>query len=113
GAVDVAGGQLLANVCAAMRYRGVVTACGLAAGMSWPASVAPFILRGVTLAGIDSVMAPVAERLQAWRRLAQDLDVALLESLIRDIELDEAIGVAAELLEGRVRGRVVVRVGAA
>jgi len=112
GAVDVAGGQLLANVCAAMRYRGVVTACGLAAGMSWPASVAPFILRGVTLAGIDSVMAPVAERVQAWRRLAQDLDLALLESLIREIELDDVIGVAAELLEGRVRGRVVVRVGA-
>jgi acrylyl-CoA reductase (NADPH) len=112
GAVDVAGGQLLANVCAAMRYRGVVTACGLAAGMSWPASVAPFILRGVTLAGIDSVMAPLAERVQAWHRLAQDLDLALLESLIREIELDDAIGVAAELLDGRVRGRVVVRVGA-
>ncbi len=112
GAVDVAGGQLLANVCAAMRYRGVVTACGLAAGMSWPASVAPFILRGVTLVGIDSVMAPFAERVQAWRRLAQDLDLALLESLIREIELDDAIGVAAELLEGRVRGRVAVRIGA-
>ena len=112
GAVDVAGGQLLANVCAAMRYRGVVTACGLAAGMSWPASVAPFILRGVTLAGIDSVMAPLAERVQAWRRLAQDLDLALLESLIREIELDDAIDVAAELLEGRVRGRVAVRIGA-
>jgi acrylyl-CoA reductase (NADPH) len=112
GAVDVAGGQLLANVCAAMRYRGVVTACGLAAGMSWPASVAPFILRGVTLAGIDSVMAPLAERVQAWHRLAQDLDLDLLGSLTREIELDDAIGVAAELLEGRVRGRVVVRVGA-
>ncbi|MDM7950542.1 MDR family oxidoreductase [Hydrogenophaga sp.] len=112
GAVDVAGGQLLANVCAAMRYRGVVTACGLAAGMSWPASVAPFILRGVTLAGIDSVMAPVDERLQAWRRLAQDLDHDLLERLIREIDLDDAIGVAADLLEGHVRGRVVVRVDA-
>jgi acrylyl-CoA reductase (NADPH) len=112
GAVDVAGGQLLANVCAAMRYRGVVTACGLAAGMSWPASVAPFILRGVTLAGIDSVMAPVDERLQAWRRLAQDLDCNLLERLIREVDLDDAIGIAADLLEGHVRGRVVVRVNA-
>ena len=79
---------------------------------SWPASVAPFILRGVTLAGIDSVMAPVDERLQAWRRLAQDLDRDLLERLIREIDLDDAIGAAAELLEGRVRGRVVVRVNA-
>lgn len=112
GAVDVAGGQLLANVCAAMRYRGVVTACGLAAGMAWPASVAPFILRGVTLAGIDSVMAPVDERLQAWSRLAQDLDHSLLERLIQEIDLDEAPSVAANLLEGHVRGRVVVRVGA-
>jgi len=112
GAVDVAGGQLLANVCAAMRYRGVVTACGLAAGMSWPASVAPFILRGVTLAGIDSVMAPVAERVQAWRRLAQDLNLEQLERLIREIELDDVIAAASDLLAGHVRGRVVVRVGA-
>jgi len=112
GAVDVAGGQLLANVCAAMRYRGVVTACGLAAGMSWPASVAPFILRGVTLAGVDSVMAPLPERIEAWRRLAQDLDISLLESLMTDIELDDALTVAPDLLAGQVRGRVVVRVGA-
>jgi acrylyl-CoA reductase (NADPH) len=111
GAVDVAGGQILANVCAAMRYRGVVTACGLAAGMSWPASVAPFILRGVTLAGIDSVMAPLADRLEAWRRLATDLDVALLERLLREISLDEAVAVANDLLAGQVRGRVVVRGG--
>ncbi|HMW23625.1 MAG TPA: MDR family oxidoreductase [Burkholderiaceae bacterium] len=112
GAVDVAGGQLLANVCAAMRYRGVVAACGLAGGMTWPATVAPFILRGVTLAGVDSVMAPKAERLEAWRRLATDLDVALLEGLMREIGLDEAIAVAPDLLAGQVRGRVVVRVGA-
>lgn len=111
GAVDVAGGQLLANVCAAMRYRGVVTACGLAAGMAWPASVAPFILRGVTLAGIDSVMAPTPDRLAAWQRLATDLDVALLERLLRDITLDDAVAVAADLLAGQVRGRVVVRLG--
>ncbi|MFY3385647.1 MDR family oxidoreductase [Paracidovorax sp. MALMAid1276] len=112
GAVDVAGGQVLANVCAAMRYRGVVTACGLAAGMGFPATVAPFILRGVTLAGIDSVMAPTADRLAAWSRLATDLDTALLEQLMHDIALDDAIAVAPDLLAGQVRGRVVVRVGA-
>lgn len=112
GAVDVAGGQLLANVCAAMRYRGVVAACGLAAGMSWPASVAPFILRGVTLAGIDSVMAPTPERVEAWRRLAEDLDVALLERLIEEIPLDAVPARAEDLLAGKVRGRLVVRVGA-
>lgn len=112
GAVDVAGGQVLANVCAAMRYRGVVAACGLAAGMQLPATVAPFILRGVTLAGIDSVMAPKAERLQAWQRLAADLDTAVLEQLMREITLEETIAVAPELLAGQVRGRLVVRVAA-
>lgn len=113
GAVDVAGGQVLANICAAMRYRGVVTACGLAAGMTWPATVAPFILRGVTLAGIDSVMAPVADRLEAWRRLAIDLDTGLLERLLKDIDLDDVIEIAPDLLGGKVRGRLVVRVGSA
>lgn len=113
GAVDVAGGQLLANICAAMRYRGVVAACGLAAGMSLPTTVAPFILRGVTLAGVDSVMVPTPQRLEAWRRLARDLDIRLLESLIREIALEDAPGIAAELLAGQVRGRLVVRVGAA
>ncbi len=112
GAVDVAGGQVLANVCAAMRYRGVVAACGLAAGMGFPATVAPFILRGVTLAGIDSVMAPTADRLQAWQRLAADLDTALLERLVHEIALDDAIATAPGLLAGQVRGRLVVRVGA-
>lgn len=111
GAVDVASGQLLANICAAMRYRGVVTACGLAAGMSWPATVAPFILRGVTLVGIDSVMAPTSERVAAWRRLASDLDVSHLERLIHEIDLDDAIGIAPDLLAGQIRGRLVVRVG--
>lgn len=111
GAVDVAGGQLLANICAAMRYRGVVTACGLAAGMAWPATVAPFILRGITLVGIDSVMAPMAERIAAWNRLAADLDPKLLEQLIQEIPLEDAIAVAPDLLEGQVRGRLVVRIG--
>jgi len=112
GAVDVAGGQLLANVCAAMRYRGVVTACGLAGGMAWPATVAPFILRGVTLVGIDSVMAPMAEREAAWALLAQHLPTGKLDSLLREIPLGEAATTAAALLDGQVRGRVVVRVGA-
>lgn len=74
--------------------------------------MAPFILRGVTLAGIDSVMAPQADRLQAWQRLARDLDVAVLEQLMREIALEDALAVAPELLAGQVRGRVVVRVGA-
>ncbi|OJU91727.1 MAG: oxidoreductase, partial [Burkholderiales bacterium 66-5] len=110
GAIDVAGGHVLANVCAAMRYRGVVAACGLASGMDFPATVAPFILRGVTLAGVDSVMAPRADRLQAWQRLARDLDPALLESLAQDATLADALTLAPQMLEGKVRGRVVVSV---
>lgn len=110
GAVDVVGSHVLANVCAGMKYRGVVTACGLAAGMDFPASVAPFILRGVTLAGIDSVMCPRAERLVAWQRLASDLDIARLGTISREIGLAEAIPLAAGLLRGEVRGRVVVDV---
>lgn len=112
GAVDVAGGQMLANVCASMKYRGVVTACGLAAGMDFPATVAPFILRGVTLVGVDSVMAPKPDRLEAWSRLARDLDIARLESLMTDIPLSEAIEIAPKILAGQVRGRLVVPVRA-
>lgn len=111
GAVDVAGGQVLANVCASMQYQGVVAACGLAAGMALPATVAPFILRGVTLAGVDSVMRPRADRLVAWQRLTQELSLdklALIGS--QEVGLDEAIGLAARLLKGEVRGRVVVDV---
>ena len=110
GAVDVAGGQVLANVCAAMKYRGTVAACGLAAGMGLPATVAPFILRGVTLAGIDSVMCPRAERLEAWRRLALDLDPGKLEALTREIALAEVIPAADQLMAGRIRGRILVPV---
>jgi acrylyl-CoA reductase (NADPH) len=110
GAVDTVGSHTLANVCASTKYRGAVAACGLAQGMDFPSSVAPFILRGVTLAGVDSVMAPRAERLEAWRRLAQDLDVAKLELMTHEIGLGEAVATAAALLEGRVRGRVVVDV---
>lgn len=110
GAVDVVGSHVLANVCATMKYRGVVAACGLAAGMDFPATVAPFILRGVTLAGIDSVMCPRADRLVAWQRLATDLDVEKLEAISREVGLSEAIPLAASLLNGEVRGRIVVDV---
>lgn len=108
GAVDVAGGQVLANVCASMRYRGVVAACGLAGGMGFPATVAPFILRGVTLVGIDSVMCPREERCEAWRRLARDLDPSLLEAMIERVPLAACIPVADRLVAGAVRGRVIV-----
>jgi len=108
GAVDVAGGQVLANVCASMMYRGVVAACGLAGGMSFPATVAPFILRGVTLVGIDSVTCPREERREAWRRLARDLDLSLLESITERVPLEACITVADRLIAGAVRGRVIV-----
>lgn len=108
GAVDVVGGQVLANVCAAMKYRGVVAACGLAGGMDFPASVAPFILRGVTLVGIDSVMCPKPERTEAWHRLARHLDPALLSSMTTRISLKEVVPVAEQLIAGAVRGRVIV-----
>lgn len=113
GAVDVAGGVVLANVLAAMRYRGVVAACGLAAGMDLPTTVAPFILRGVTLAGIDSVMCPKADRLAAWNHLAQELDFALLDSMTTEIPLSDVIATAPRFLQGQVRGRIVVPVGSA
>ncbi|WP_175718364.1 MDR family oxidoreductase [Burkholderia anthina] len=112
GAVDVAGSHVLANICATTRYRGVVTACGLAAGMDFPATVAPFILRGVTLVGIDSVMCPRAERLEAWRRLATDLDVAKLGAIGHQVGLGDALSLAGDLIGGKVRGRIVVDVNA-
>ena len=112
GVVDTVGSHTLANACASTKYGGVVTACGLAQGMDFPSSVAPFILRGVTLAGIDSVMAPRAVREAAWARLAQDLDTAQLERMTREVGLAEAIGLGAEILAGQVRGRVVVNVNA-
>jgi acrylyl-CoA reductase (NADPH) len=107
-AIDVVGSHTLANVCAAMRYRGVVAACGLAGGMDFPATVAPFILRGVTLVGVDSVYCPRADRLEAWQRLSEDLDIDKLELLTQEIGLSQAIERAGALLDGRVRGRVVV-----
>lgn len=112
GAVDVVGSHTLANVCATTRYGGVVTACGLAGGMDLPASVAPFILRGVTLAGVDSVMAPRDLRLQAWQRLTTDLDLAKLGQIAKEIGLNEVVDTASKLLDGQVRGRVIVDVNA-
>jgi acrylyl-CoA reductase (NADPH) len=110
GVVDSVGSHTLANACAQTRYGGAVAACGLAQGMDFPASVAPFILRGVSLLGVDSVMAPKAARMKAWARLATDLDPALLDVIAAEIGLGEAIAVAADLIEGKVRGRVVVDV---
>ena len=110
GAVDVVGSHVLANLCASMKYGGVVAACGLAGGMDLPATVAPFILRGVTLAGIDSVMAPREVRIEAWRRLATDLDLSRLAVMTKEVGLAEASPLAAQLLEGKVRGRLVVDV---
>ena len=110
GAVDAVGSHTLANVCATTKYRGVVTACGLAGGMDFPASVAPFILRGVTLVGVDSVMCPQADRLEAWKRLGTDLDLAKLGNISREIGMGEVLPVATQLLNGEIRGRVVVDV---
>jgi acrylyl-CoA reductase (NADPH) len=111
GAIDVVGSHTLANVCASMRYRGVVAACGLAGGMDFPATVAPFILRGVTLVGVDSVMCPRADRVEAWRRLSIDLDIEKLDLLTEEIGLSQAIARATDFLEGRIRGRIVVDPG--
>jgi acrylyl-CoA reductase (NADPH) len=110
GVVDAVGSHTLANACATTKYGGAVAACGLAGGMDFPATVAPFILRGVTLYGIDSVMAPMALRQQAWARLAKDLDMAKLDSITQEIGMDAVISTAAALLEGKVRGRVVLNV---
>jgi acrylyl-CoA reductase (NADPH) len=110
GAVDAVGSHTLANVCATTKYRGAVAACGLAQGMDFPATVAPFILRGVTLYGIDSVMCPKTERLEAWSRLARDLDPKKLESMTHEIPLADAVATGADLIAGKVRGRVVVDV---
>jgi acrylyl-CoA reductase (NADPH) len=110
GAVDSVGSHTLANVLAQSRYGGVVAACGLAQGMDLPASVAPFILRGVTLVGIDSVMRPRADREHAWRRLASDLDTAKLDLMTVNATLDEVPVMGAAIVAGQVRGRVLVNV---
>lgn len=110
GVVDAVGSHTLANACAQTRYGGVVAACGLAQGADFPATVMPFILRGVTLAGIDSVMAPLARRQQAWDRLAADLDPAKLDAIVEEVPLSQAAEKAYDLMAGKVRGRIVVKI---
>jgi acrylyl-CoA reductase (NADPH) len=110
--VDSVGSHTLANACAQTRYGGTVAACGLAQGMDFPATVAPFILRGVTLAGVDSVMCPLPRRQAAWQHLAAELDRAKLDAMTREVPLAGALDVAREILAGQVRGRVVVNVNA-
>jgi acrylyl-CoA reductase (NADPH) len=108
--VDSVGSHTLANACAQTRYRGLVAACGLAQGMDFPASVAPFILRGVSLLGIDSVMAPRELRQPAWARLARDLDAGALDRLSKVIGLAEVQKAAEEIIAGKIKGRIVVDV---
>ncbi len=110
GAIDVAGSHTLANICASLKYGGVVAACGLAQGFDFPSSVMPFILRGVTLCGVDSVYAPTAKRIAAWTALARDLDRNKLAAMTNEISLDEVIKTASNLLTGEIRGRILVNV---
>jgi acrylyl-CoA reductase (NADPH) len=110
GVIDSVGSHTLVNACAQVKYGGVVAACGLAQGMDFPATVAPFILRGVTLAGIDSVMAPKALRVKAWNKLACNIVPAKLDSITKEIGLSDAIAAAGDLMIGKIRGRVVVNV---
>ena len=110
GVVDAVGSHTLANACAQTKYGGVVASCGLAQGADLPLTVMPFILRNVTLAGVDSVMASQAKRTEAWNRLAQDLDIAKLESMIEEVSLERSIEKAHALMAGKIRGRVVVKI---
>ncbi|AVT83528.1 acrylyl-CoA reductase (NADPH) [Rhodopseudomonas palustris] len=111
GGVDSVGSTTLANLLAMTKYRGAITACGLAGGMDLPSSVAPFILRGVSLLGIDSVMCPIELRKQAWARLATDLDAGKLSEMTQEVSLDQVIDAGTKLLAGQVRGRTVVKIG--
>jgi acrylyl-CoA reductase (NADPH) len=110
GGIDSVGSTTLANLLSMTRYRGAIAACGLAAGMDLPSSVAPFILRGVCLLGIDSVMCPIELRKQAWGRLASDLDKAKLAEITHEIDLADVIAAGARVLAGEVRGRIVVKI---
>ena len=112
GVIDSVGSQTLANACAQLRYGGVAVACGLAQGMDFPATVAPFILRGARLIGVDSVMCPIDRRTQAWQHLAQELDRAKLDAITREIALADAFEAGRAILAGEIRGRVVVNVNA-
>lgn len=107
-AIDSVGSHTLANICASLKYGGVVTVCGLAQGMDLPASVAPFILRGVSLIGIDSVMRPKADRIEAWDRLAKLVSADYLDKISTEISLEHVIDNAERLMQGKIRGRVVV-----
>ena len=109
-AIDVAGSHTLANICASLKYGGIVAACGLAQGMDLPATVAPFILRGISLAGIDSVNQPIARRMRAWDALAQEIEGETLDKLTTEIKLSNAITYAQDLLDGKIKGRLVVDV---
>jgi acrylyl-CoA reductase (NADPH) len=109
--VDSVGSTTLANLLSMTRYSGAIAACGLAGGMDLPSSVAPFILRGVSLLGIDSVMAPKALRIEAWNRLARDIDQDKLAAMTSTISFDEVIPAGRDILEGKIRGRVVVEIG--
>jgi len=110
GGIDAVGSTTLANVLSMTRYGGAVAACGLAGGMDLPGSVAPFILRGVSLLGIDSVMCPLPLRIAAWRRLETDLDKAKIAAMISEIGLDDVIAAGRRIVEGQVRGRIVVKI---
>ncbi|MFT4279224.1 MAG: MDR family oxidoreductase [Rhodopseudomonas sp.] len=110
GGIDSVGSTTLANLLSMTKYRGAIAACGLAAGMDLPSSVAPFILRGVCLYGIDSVMCPLPDRKRAWERLATDLDPAKLAEITQEISLDQVIEAGAKVLAGQVRGRIVVKI---
>jgi len=110
GVIDCVGSHTLANACATTKYGGVVTCCGLAQGMDFPASVAPFILRGVKLIGIDSVMRPLADRIEAWQRLSELLQPEDFDSICEEIGLESVVETAHKLLDGKVRGRVLVNI---
>lgn len=112
GVIDSVGSYTLSNACAQTRYRGTVVACGLAQGMDFPATVAPFILRGVTLVGVDSVMCPREDRIEAWTRLSKELNVNKLDAMTTRIGLKDCIKSAHDILEGKIRGRLVVDVNA-
>jgi acrylyl-CoA reductase (NADPH) len=111
GGIDSVGSTTLANLLSMIRYGGAVSACGLAGGMDLPGSVAPFILRGVCLLGIDSVMCPLPKRREAWKRLETDLDRQKLAAMTREIGLSELPQAAADIVAGQIRGRVVVKIG--
>ncbi len=111
GAVDAVGGNTLATLLTQLKYMASVAACGLAGGSDLPTTVMPFLLRGINLLGIDSVMCPAEPRVEAWQRLARDLPLDKLESIIDDVSFDALPGLAPKILSGAVRGRAVVKIG--